>query len=725
MHRYRIIFLNFLTCLVVCLSAHYGFSQSKKHYYDVHASEGDTCLMEKNYYGAHQQYEKALEYVHDTRLFYKIAEACRMYQNYSDAEKYYKKALKEDSLSYPDAKYHYAQMLKFQAKYDLASEQFKEYYKEHRRDNSFFSKKARNEIEICDSLVKTIPTLKNITSHRIEHPYINSMYSEYSPIQYNDSLFFFGAVRAADTALADTSYIFSNYWNQLLKAEKKDSTFHTVSEIKELQEPGYHIGNLTFNKAGNIAFFTKCKGYECKIHKADFDAETQSFSSISELPRTINKPGSSSTTPHLSVVGANEILFFASDRKGGYGGFDIWHSFINENGSFEQPKNCGKNINTPSNDITPYYDIRDSLLYFSSEWHTSLGGYDVFYSKADWRKNEWSEAQNLGKPVNTSYNDLYYNFSRDSMYAYWVSNRTESQRLIGKAYGNDIYYHPLVRKSITRITDLVPIYLYFDNDHPDPRSRDTVTDKEYIQLYLDYMTRKQEYLIEYTKRSSAEQYEYDAQNIETFFNDLEEEFTRLFLFAELLEVILEDGQDIVIVFKGYASPVGNTDYNEMVAKRRISCIQNFFYEFNDGVLNQYTQNEPGTGKGSLKYGHEPIGETIMDDTFVSEGGTQVSAISDRKQKWMSVYSPAAAYQRKIEIIAVNIEYEDELYEDIQQEIETQKKPVENKEETTSESQNENDNYIQENSDEEEETYEQEMDTEDSLEYSDEEVIRVK
>ncbi|MBO7125275.1 MAG: hypothetical protein J6V74_05470, partial [Bacteroidales bacterium] len=140
-------------------------------------------------------------------------------------------------------------------------------------------------------------------------------------------------------------------------------------------------------------------------------------------------------------------------------------------------------------------------------------------------------------------------------------------------------------------------------------------------------------------------------------------------------VILADGQDIVVAFKGYASPVGNLAYNEIVAKKRISCIQNYFTSYNGGVLNQYLHNEPKSGKGSLKYIYEPIGVVKAENTFYTSSGAQVSAISDRRQKWMSVYSPAAAYQRKIEIIAVDIEYENELFEEISREIKTQKKMV--------------------------------------------------
>ncbi|MCK9561776.1 MAG: hypothetical protein M0R02_03550 [Bacteroidales bacterium] len=707
-------FYIFFLCFFFSAHSFTAHAQGKRQFYEAYVTTGDSCLASYNYYGAHQAYEKAYSYIQNTEIAFKIAEACKNYQNYIDAEKYYRIALAQDSVSYPFAKYYYAEMLKYQGKYKEAYVQYNQFYRLNRRIKAYEVQRARNEAKICKTLIPTVPNYENLQYKRITSPQVNTMYAEYSPIQYNDSLFFFGGVRAVDTIMADTAHVFSNYWHRLLIADLKDSVFTNVREVNDLNENGYHVSNITFNKKGDVAYFTKCKDYACKIYRASFDVKTLSFTNIKVLPNPINVEYTTNTTPSFATTPIGDVLFFASDRKGGSGKLDIWYSKISDNDKFENPVNLGKIVNTIGNDVTPFYDARDSLLYFSSENHVSLGGYDVFSTKVDWGAKTWTKPQNVGEPINSSHDDLYYSFSRDSLHAYWVSSRTESKKLIEKAFSNDIYTHPLVKRSIIRITDLVPIYLYFDNDYPDPRSYDTITDKDYLSLYQDYLNKKEEYLIEYTKHSPASRYEYDARNVETFFSDLTNEYERLFLFAELLEIILEDGQDIVIVFKGYASPLGNTRYNEIVAKKRISCIQNFFYEFNGGVLNQYTRNEPGSGKGSIIYAHEPIGETIMDDTFVTEDGEQISAISDRKQKWMSVYSPSAAYQRKIEIVAVNIEYADELFEKIQAEIQTTKKQIE--EELNHNTDNEYEDFL-------EDTYE-ESEYHENI-YSEQDVIRQK
>ena len=663
--------------IIICIVATLlSYGQGKKQYYEAYIALGDTCLAHANYYGAHQAYEKALAYIDNPNIAFKCAEACRGYQNYPDAEKYYRIAISKDSVTFRLANYWYAEMLMLQGKYDSARVQYEIHYKMNKNKNDYYTKRAKEQTTVLTKRISKVGESVGLEVKHINEKGVNSMYAEYAPCQYNDSIFFFAGVRPLDEKLADTSFIYSNYLTRVMQATRRnDSTWSDVKVVKSLIDPNAHVNNLSFTKDGKTAYFSKCIGYNCSIYKADFDPKFMDFSNITKLPAPINMSQTSNTTPQIAYTPQGDYLFFASNRKGTKGGYDIWYASIDSSGNFGSVQNCGKNVNTLGDEVTPFFDSRDSLLYFSSEWHTSLGGFDIFSSKGDLSSGRWSNAVNIGAPINSSYNDLYYAYSRDSLRAYWCSNREGSVKLIGKAYSNDIYAHSLIRRSIARITDLIPITLYFDNDYPDPRSKDSITDKIYENLYKDFVAKEDEYIKEYTKYSNDERLKYDTRNVKTFFSDLTAEWEKLALFAELMEVILADGQDIVVAFKGYASPVGNLAYNEIVAKKRISCIQNYFTSYNNGVLNQYLKNEPKSGKGSLKYIYEPIGVVKAENTFYTSSGAQVSAISDRRQKWMSVYSPAAAYQRKIEIIAVDIEYENELFEEISREIKTQKKMV--------------------------------------------------
>ncbi|MFH0759057.1 MAG: OmpA family protein [Bacteroidota bacterium] len=111
---------------------------------------------------------------------------------------------------------------------------------------------------------------------------------------------------------------------------------------------------------------------------------------------------------HASVSVEGNTLYFTSDRKGGYGGTDIYWSRLKPDGEWNEAVNLGPVINTIYNEETPFLTGNDTKLYFSSEGHRTMGGYDIFHS----RKNEnglWSDPENLGYPVNTVGDDVFYN----------------------------------------------------------------------------------------------------------------------------------------------------------------------------------------------------------------------------------------------------------------------------------------------------------------------------
>ncbi len=111
---------------------------------------------------------------------------------------------------------------------------------------------------------------------------------------------------------------------------------------------------------------------------------------------------------HASVSADGNTLYFTSDRKGGYGGMDIYWSRLSPDGEWNDAVNLGPVINTIYNEETPFLTRNDTKLYFSSEGHRTMGGYDIFYSQKN--ENEfWSDPENLGYPVNTAGDDLFYN----------------------------------------------------------------------------------------------------------------------------------------------------------------------------------------------------------------------------------------------------------------------------------------------------------------------------
>lgn len=127
------------------------------------------------------------------------------------------------------------------------------------------------------------------------------------------------------------------------------------------------------------------------------------------------------TSASLNAEG--DLLFFASARPGGLGGTDIWMSKKLPNGDWGEPQNLGPSINTPYNEDFPNMLPDGKTLYFASQGHKGLGGYDIFSSVYDTDNNTWSKARNIGYPINNPADNMTIFFSQNMKYAYLSDTR--------------------------------------------------------------------------------------------------------------------------------------------------------------------------------------------------------------------------------------------------------------------------------------------------------------
>lgn len=662
-----------IVLLSLCIFALFSsaVSQSDNAKFKVFVFQGDSAANLGNYYGAHIAYRSALNLKEDLITSYKAAEVCRAYQNYTAAANFYKSVLAQDSSAFPIAQYRYAEMLKFEGKYNEAAKQFKKYYEEHKKDYDYFSKRAKHEAVNCKDSVATVDTVKKrirgfrekqpMQVNRLENKSINTEYAELGSFEYSKEEIFFASCREDEK---DSN----KYYTQLYRARKYDGMWQKATALpKDINEDETNVANLTFDETGKKAFFSKCvqgKNYECAIYAASYNAGE--FSNVRRLPEPINKSGSNNTQPCYVSTKMGDYLFFSSDRNGGYGMLDIWYAKILKNGAFGAPQNCGPAINTFGDEITPYYDDKDSTLYFSSELHNSLGGFDIFKSKGEIRFNKWARAKNIGYPINSSHNETYY-IHGDSLNAYFTSNREGATRFAEDAYANDIYYFERSAKDI--IISIVPFSMFFDNDQPNPNSWLTRTQYTYGELVDNYLSKKNEYMTEYASTIQGEtpletqaQRKYYSTILDSLFEvEIKQGAEKLELFIKLLDLILQSGEDVVVMFKGYTSPAGKLDYNDSLARRRISCVVNSFNEYKGGKLMKYLEMEPNTGRGSMRYIEVPIGVVKQEGLLLVEGqAINVEELQNKQNTKAQIYSPAALLQRKIEILAVKFDEKENL-----------------------------------------------------------------
>ncbi len=143
------------------------------------------------------------------------------------------------------------------------------------------------------------------------------------------------------------------------------------------------------------------------------------------------------TQPSLSADG--NTLYFSSDRAGGKGGLDIWVSHKTADGLWSNPENLGDSINTRGNESSPFIHHDNSTLYFSSDYHLGMGGFDIFYSRKG-ADGKWNKPINIGYPINTHRDEIGLVITAKGDRAYYSSN-------INPERGRDIYQFDLYKEA--------------------------------------------------------------------------------------------------------------------------------------------------------------------------------------------------------------------------------------------------------------------------------------
>ena len=617
-----------------------------------------TALMTDGKYGqAAQVYKSLLENDStDIEIMYKYALCNHYLLNYQKASKWFEKVKALDSEhNYIQTSYYLGLSNKNTGNYQNAIVNF-EYFLSISENNSL-TLKAKNEIISCQFALLHLNDSTNISIEHLKAP-INTAYSEFNPVPLNSSELVFSRYQNVfkDTfeSIFDQSYI-----SDIMSSKANNRGYSTPTIYsKHLQANHDFTANICFTHNHRKAYFTICDDMggnvgNCHIYYSEY--KNGRWKKAKRLTDEINTPDYSTTHPFLVNGKSFDILYFSSNRPGGFGGMDLWYVIIKD-GEFQKVTNLGSLINTKGSEITPSYDIKNQILYFSSDWHEGFGGFDIFSSIGG--LNAWTKPKNLGLPINSSSNDSYY-YPKPETHEAWLSSNRIGSFYHGDAENccNDIYYVNLdpiekpvsdsIDKSIAKldsteqkIQKLLPLTLYFHNDIPDPRSVKPTTHKNYKKLLSNYFKLEEKYKKEYSKGLKGEKAQQAKEDVENFFkNYVGHGFEDLEKLAALLKQELEQGKEIRLKIKGYASPLNTSDYNLNLSKRRIASLVNYLKEYNQGYFLPYF-NGNAKNRGSISIFEDPLGDSQAAD-FVSD---------NPNDKRNSIYSRAAAMERKIRII---------------------------------------------------------------------------
>lgn len=185
----------------------------------------------------------------------------------------------------------------------------------------------------------------------------------------------------------------------------------------------------------------------------------------------------------------------------------------------------------------------------------------------------------------------------------------------------------------------LPLTLYFDNDHPDPRTRNTTTQKSYAETIDEYMARRAAFVNNYTAGLSGAEKAQATERLNRFFDEeVKGGYVKLETFVDNLELFLKSGSTLEIMIKAFASPLASNGYNLDLSKRRIVSVENFMRRYKGGVFAPFVKT------GQLKVTTVPYGESAS-----------AQGVSDNpKDKRQSIFSVEASRERRAEILEVRM-----------------------------------------------------------------------
>ncbi|MEI6508520.1 MAG: OmpA family protein [Bacteroidota bacterium] len=351
---------------------------------------------------------------------YKTAECYRLSNDMKNAENWYRKTVKSDPKN-TDAQLRLAQSLKSNQKFTEAIIEFNAYKKQNPTDEI----EVEKQIKGCEQALKW----KNEkTRYIIENlKGINSKWSDWAPMFYKKDQLYFTSDRdkgASTKMYGWTGNQFCDLYTVPFKTEKKNPNqikWGLPSLIdKDVINTPFNDGNCAFDSKFGIIYYTQCSGKDgkgkfCRIYQATASG------TVWTDPQPLAFSTDSFTCGHPTLSKDGQIMYFTSDMPGGYGGKDLWFvTYSKRSKSWGDPVNLGPEINTAGDEMFPFIH-EDGTLYFSSNGHMGLGGFDIFYTKGS--GTSWGDPINMKSPINSGADDFSLILGKDKENGYFASNR--------------------------------------------------------------------------------------------------------------------------------------------------------------------------------------------------------------------------------------------------------------------------------------------------------------
>lgn len=283
----------------------------------------------------------------------------------------------------------YGRALRINGIFDKALDAFNSYKR-------LINSETSNDNVVVDVEIQSLEVAKSMIASPKNYVFtslgkrINSTFPEINPVS-----------NSTGSVLIYTSL--QRFYNAILFSEYKDSTWSTPTNLNPQLFADGPISTVGISEDGGSLVLARNDNDDFNLYLSQFDKAKKTWTQLEKLPKEINGR-SWETFGSLSKGG--DTLYFSSNRDGGFGGFDLYLSVKTANATWSNPVNLGSEINTPLDESSPFITSNGKKLFFCSKGHATMGGYDIFVSTQ--KTGRWTIPQNLGYPLNTADDDIFF-----------------------------------------------------------------------------------------------------------------------------------------------------------------------------------------------------------------------------------------------------------------------------------------------------------------------------
>jgi len=410
--------------------------------------QGKKLISDRDFYGAIAKFNDAIQKDSSFAEAYRQAGAAyTTLSQHDSALVYYTQLAKRfpDEVRYAGSHLKLAQAEFSDGNYEHALRHAYKYLS-LRTNKDRYSKKAETIIANCEFALLRINNPLSFNPRPLAYP-LNQYQQQYFPVLSADLTTLFFIKRDASEEIYTASRLADGSWT-------------VPAPIDSAITSEYNEGTCSVSADGRTLVFTSCMRKDgfgsCDLYITYKTGDSWS------TPENIGRPVNSSawdSQPALSADG--RTLYYVSNRKGSLGKRDIWVSYFSDETGWSNPKNLGKSINTKGDDISPFIHVNGASLYFASNGRTGFGGFDIYYTNKTESK-AWEEPMNFGYPINTHNDELAMFISADGTSGFYSHETQQQNKLLSKLYQIDIpqeisvklkssFVHGIIYDSLTKM----------------------------------------------------------------------------------------------------------------------------------------------------------------------------------------------------------------------------------------------------------------------------------